>query len=157
MSTETETAHVDDGGAAAEPQLIRGVGLTGATTLNMIDMIGVGPFITIPLIVSAMGGPQAMLGWVLGALLVACDGLVWAELGAAFPEAGGPVRYLREMYGPRFGRLLPFLFVWQLTFSAPLSIASGCIGLSQYAAYLWPVLSSTLASHQFHLAIPLVG
>ena len=123
----------------------------------MIDMIGVGPFITIPLIIAAMHGPQAMLGWVLGALLVACDGLVWAELGATFPEAGGPVRYLREMYGPRFGRLLSFLFVWQLTFSAPLSIASGCIGLSQYAAYLWPALSVVLAAHQFHLAIPGIG
>ena len=50
------------------PHLIRGVGLGSATALNMIDMIGVGPFITIPLIVSAMGGPQAMLGWILGAI-----------------------------------------------------------------------------------------
>src|ERR1700731_4573758 len=103
------------------PGLAREVGLREATALNIIDMIGVGPFITIPLIIHAMHGPQAMLGWVLGALLVACDGLVWAELGASFPEAGGPVRYLREMYGPRFGQLLSFLFVWQLTFSAPLS------------------------------------
>ena len=77
-----------------EPQLIRGVGLWGATTLNMIDMIGVGPFITIPLIIAAMGGPQAMLGWILGALLVICDGLVWAELGAALPGSGGSYRYL---------------------------------------------------------------
>src|SRR5215510_9857965 len=138
-------------------QLVRGIGLWQATALNMIDMIGVGPFITIPLIVAAMHGPQAMLGWVLGALLVACDGLVWAELGSTFPEAGGPVRYLREMYGPRFGKLLSFLFVWQLTFSAPLSIASGCIGLSQYAAYLWPALSEVLASHQFHLRLPGIG
>src|SRR6266568_6546349 len=83
-----------------EQQLIRGVGLWGATTLNMIDMIGVGPFITIPLIVAAMGGPQAMLGWILGALLVICDGLVWAELGAALPGSGGSYRYLAEIYGP---------------------------------------------------------
>src|SRR5712691_336689 len=138
-------------------RLVRGIGLWQATALNMIDMIGVGPFITIPLIIAAMHGPQAMLGWVLGAALVACDGLVWAELGATFPEAGGPVRYLREMYGPRVGRLLSFLFVWQLTFSAPLSIASGCIGLSQYAAYLWPALGVVLASHQFHLSMPAIG
>ena len=96
----------------SQPHLVRGIGLGSATALNMIDMIGVGPFITIPLIIAAMHGPQAMLGWVLGAALVACDGLVWAELGATFPEAGGPVRYLREMYGPRAGRLLSFLFVW---------------------------------------------
>src|SRR5256712_14169628 len=85
----------------AEPQLIRGVGLWGATTLNMIDMIGVGPFITIPLIIAAMGGPQAMLGWILGALLVICDGLVWAELGAALPGSGGSYRYLGGVYGAR--------------------------------------------------------
>ena len=143
--------------ASGSGQLIRGIGLWQATALNMIDMIGVGPFITIPLIIAAMHGPQAMLGWVLGALLVSCDGLVWAELGATFPEAGGPVRYLREMYGPRYGKLLSFLFVWQLTFSAPLSIASGCIGLAQYAGYLWPALRTVLAAHEFHITIPAVG
>src|SRR5689334_7908581 len=86
--------------------LIRGVGLGSATALNMIDMIGVGPFITIPLIVSAMGGPQAMLGWILGAVFAMCDGLVWAELGAAMPGSGGSYNYLREIYGPgKLGRL----------------------------------------------------
>jgi APA family basic amino acid/polyamine antiporter len=144
-------------GRSAQGHLIRGIGLWQATALNMIDMIGVGPFITIPLIIAAMHGPQAMAGWLLGALLVACDGLVWAELGASFPEAGGPVRYLREMYGPRFGKLLSFLFVWQLTFSAPLSIASGCIGLSQYAGYLWPGLRTVLAAHIFNLHVPGIG
>ena len=73
-----------------EEKLIRGVGVAGATTLNMIDMIGVGPFITMPLIISAMGGPQAMIGWLVGALLVICDGLVWAELGSSMPASGGP-------------------------------------------------------------------
>src|SRR5881296_3274708 len=97
-----------------EPQLIRGVGLWGATTLNMIDMIGVGPFITIPLIIAAMGGPQAMLGWILGALLAICDGLVWAELGAAMPRAGGSYFYLKNIYGESgLGRLMSFLFIWQ--------------------------------------------
>ena len=97
----------------------------------MIDMRGVGPFITIPLIIAAMGGPQAMLGWILGAVLVMCDGLVWAELGAAMPGSGGPYHYLNEIYGKkRLGRLMSFLFIWQLTFSSPLSIASGCIGFA---------------------------
>src|SRR5215813_14533914 len=122
---------------AESNQLIRGISLPGAVSLNMIAMIGVGPFITIPLIVAAMGGPQAMIGWIFGALLVICDGLVWAELGAALPSSGGSYRYLREIYGAdKLGRLMSFLFIWQLTFSAPLSIASGCIGLSQYASYL---------------------
>jgi APA family basic amino acid/polyamine antiporter len=140
------------------PQLIRGVGLSSATALNMIDMIGVGPFITIPLIVAAMGGPQAMLGWILGAVLVICDGLVWAELGAAMPGSGGSYRYLREIYGPEGpGRLMSFLFIWQLTFSAPLSIASGLIGLSQYASFLWPELASTYAVREVRLMVPVLG
>src|SRR6267142_5027527 len=123
------------------PGLDRGMGLGSATVLNMIDMIGVGPFITLPLVVGAMGGPQAMLGWILGALLAVCDGLVWAELGAAFPQAGGSYQYLKRIYGPtRWGQLFAFLFVWQISFSAPLSIASGAVGVSQYAAYLFPTL-----------------
>ena len=130
-------------GDAGESHLIRGIGLGNATTLNMIDMIGVGPFITIPVIIAAMNGPQAMIGWIFGALLVMCDGLVWAELGAAMPGSGGSYRYLKEIYGPdKLGRLVSFLFIWQLTFSAPLSIASGCIGLASYASYIWPGLAN---------------
>ncbi len=143
---------------AAQPELIRGVGLASATTLNMIDMIGVGPFITMPLIVTAAGGPQAMLGWIVGAVLALCDGLVWAELGAAMPAAGGSYRYLKEIYGPKtLGRLLSFLFIWQLSFSAPLSIASGCIGLAHYAGFLWPGLDRTILAHTSHLGVPLLG
>jgi amino acid transporter len=106
----------------------------------MLDMIGVGPFITLPLLLTAMGGPQAMLGWIAGALLAVCDGLVWAELGAMMPEAGGSYRFLREIFPGGTGRFLSFLFVFQLMISAPLSVASGCIGLSQYAGYLAPAL-----------------
>jgi basic amino acid/polyamine antiporter, APA family len=140
------------------PQLIRGVTLGSATTLNMIDMIGVGPFITIPLIIAAMGGPQAMLGWILGAVLCICDGLVWAELGASMPGSGGSYRYLKEIYGPnRLGRMMSFLFIWQLTFSAPLSMASGCIGLSNYASYLSNSLSVTYFAQDFNLPVPMLG
>src|SRR4030088_155931 len=142
----------------ASPALIRGMGLASATALNMIDMIGVGPFITIPLIVGAMGGPQAMLGWIAGALFAVCDGLVWAELGAAMPGSGGSYRYLREIYGPqKFGRLISFLFIWQLSFSAPLSIATGCIGLAGYAAYYWPGLQTVYSAHDAALHIPWAG
>src|SRR5213594_1988253 len=133
-------------------ELIRGIGLPAAISLNMIDMIGVGPFITIPLIVAAMGGPQAMLGWIFGAVLCMCDGLVWAELGAALPESGGSYRYLKAIYNPeRLGKFMAFLFIWQLTFSAPLSIASGCIGLAQYAAFLFPALTTTYWQGNLHL------
>ena len=133
--------------AQPAPSLERKVGLGSAISLNMMNMIGVGPFITLPLVVAAMGGVLggwgAILGWVLGALIAMCDGLVWAELGAAMPEAGGSYAFLREIYGrDGAGRLISFLYIWQLGFTAPLSIASGCIGLAQYAAYLWPVLNA---------------
>jgi amino acid transporter len=143
---------------AVHSSLERGLGLGSATALNMIDMIGVGPFITIPLIVSAMGGPQAMLGWVLGAILAICDGLVWAELGAAMPGSGGSYWYLKEIYGPnKLGRIFSFLFIWQLSFSAPLSIASGAVGLSQYAAFFWPNLEHIWSTHTWGVKLPLAG
>lgn len=105
-------------------------------------MVGIGPYITIPLFLATMGGPQAMLGWFVGALLALCDGLVWSELGAALPKAGGSYNYLREAYGPRSaGRWLSFLMVWQIMFSAPLSVASGSIGFANYLHYLLPGLS----------------
>ncbi|HXY52948.1 MAG TPA: APC family permease [Terriglobales bacterium] len=138
--------------------LIRGMGLWSAVSLNMIDMIGVGPFITMPLIVSAMGGPQAMLVWVLGAGFAMCDGLVWAELGAALPASGGSYLFLKEIYGPKgLGRLISFLFIWQLSFSAPMSIASGCLGLAGYAAFFWPGLEHTYWSRTASVQLPLLG
>jgi basic amino acid/polyamine antiporter, APA family len=124
----------------------------------MIEMIGVGPFITLPLIVGAMGGPQSMLGWILGALFAICDGLVWAELGAAMPGSGGSYRYLREIYGPdRLGRVMSFLFIWQLSFSAPMSIATGALGLASYASYFWPGLERQFAVHRWSPQLPVVG
>ena len=125
---------------AENRQLHRSLGLLQATAMNMSNMIGVGPFVTIPLILAAMGGPQAMLGWVLGALLAVCDGMVWAELAAAVPTSGGTFEYLKVAYaGNRLGRLLPFLFIWQFILSGPLEIASGTIGFANYVTYLLPL------------------
>jgi len=108
----------------------------------MINMIGIGPFITIPLLLTALGGPQAMLGWLVALVIVICDGMVWSELGAAMPGPGGSFGYLREAFGrERYGRLMAFLFVWQFILSGPLEIASGYIGFSQYLGYMWQGLS----------------
>ena len=107
----------------------------------MSNMIGIGPFITIPLLMSSLGGggPQAMLGWLIAVLIAIPDGMVWSELGAAMPGSGGSYRYLREGFGPEtYGRLMAFLFIWQFIISGPLEIASGYIGFSQYVGYLWP-------------------
>jgi amino acid transporter len=108
---------------------------------NMLEMVGVGPFITLPLVIAAAGFQLSVWAWVLGAAVAVADGLVWAELGAAFPRAGGSYAFLREIYGEKkAGNWLSFLYVWQLSFSAPLSIASGCIGLSSFLAWFWPQL-----------------
>ncbi len=118
--------------------MVRRFGLLHATALNMTNMIGIGPFITIPLLMSALGGPQAMLGWAVALIIVLCDGMVWSELGAALPGSGGSFGYLRHGYGAAtVGRLMGFLFVWQFVLSGPLEIASGYIGFSQYLGYIW--------------------
>src|SRR6202035_3952834 len=104
----------------------------------MSNMVGVGPFITIPLIIASMGGPQCMLGWVLGAVLALCDGLVWSELAAGMPGTGGTYLHLRDaVRRTPVGGILPFLFIWQFIFSGPLEIASGFIGFAQYVGYFW--------------------
>lgn len=132
MASETETPR---GG-----ELERGLGLKEATALNMIDMVGIGPFITIPLVIGAMNGPQCIAAWVAGAVLSLLDGCIWAELGAAMPQAGGSYVFLREAYGPgRWGRLFSFLFIWQTMIQAPLVMASAAIGFAQYFTYLVPL------------------
>src|SRR6266496_4055904 len=118
--------------------LLRRFGLLQASALNMSNMIGVGPFITIPLLMSALGGPQAMVGWIVALLIAIPDGMVWSELGASMPGSGGTYTYLREAYGREtFGRLMAFLFIWQFILSGPLEIASGYIGFAKYAGYVW--------------------
>ncbi len=140
------------------PRLIRGMGLPGALAVNVISMIGIGPLITIPLVLTALHGPLSLVGWLAGAVLALCDGLVWAELGALLPGSGGTYGYLLEIFGrARFGRLLAFLFVWQTLFFAPLTLASGYIGFANYAGYLFPgIAASHAASTALAVAIGLV-
>ncbi|MBI3698414.1 MAG: amino acid permease, partial [Acidobacteria bacterium] len=120
-------------------EMHRRLGVLNATSINMSNMIGTGPFITIAGadgILATMMGPQALIGWLVGAVIALADGLVVAELGAAMPASGGNYVFLREGFGPRrWGRLMAFLFVWQFLFSGPLEIASGNIGLVQYLGY----------------------
>jgi amino acid transporter len=122
------------------PTLERRITLLPATALNMSNMIGIGPFITIPLLMTGLGGPQALAGWAVALVIVIADGLIWSELGAAMPGSGGTYQYLREGFGPRYGRLMAFLFIWQFILSGPLEIASGYIGFANYARYVWPAM-----------------
>jgi amino acid transporter len=127
---------------SASEKLIRGMDLVQSTAVNMLNMIGIGPFITIGVIISAMGGPQAILGWFLGAVFSVCDGMVYAELGAAMPGAGGAYIYFREAFNARsWGHLISFLFLWQMLFVAPLGISAASVGFADYMHYVIPSLT----------------
>ena len=140
-----------NGTIVADSRLKRGIGPVGAVATNVLNMVGVGPFITIPLALAAMGGPQAMVGWVLGAALCLCDGMVWAELGSAMPGSGGSYQYLLHSFGANgLGLPMSFLFLWQSLLTGPLSIASGAVGFSQYATFLFPGMSHW---HQILVAV----
>ncbi|MEV5239615.1 APC family permease [Streptomyces cinnamoneus] len=122
---------------------VRRIGLFQATAINMSQMCGIGPFVTIPLMVASFGGPQAVIGFVAGAVLALADGLIWAELGAAMPGAGGSYVYLRQAYQYRTGKLVPFLFVWTAMLFIPIGMSTGIIGFVQYLGYLWPGMGQT--------------
>ncbi|MER5450274.1 APC family permease [Streptomyces sp. NPDC002764] len=122
---------------------VRRVGQFQATAINMSQMCGIGPFVTIPLMVAAFGGPQAVIGFIAGTILALADGLVWAELGAAMPGSGGSYVYLRQAFQYRSGRLMPFLFVWTAMLFIPLIMSTGVVGFVQYLGYLAPDLTKT--------------
>lgn len=105
----------------------------------MIDMVGIGPFVVMPLVISMMGSQLFLWAWIFGAVIAFADGMVWSELGTKFPLAGGSYNFLKEAYGPKWGRLMSFLFVWQTCLQAPLVVASGAIGFAQYFSYLVPL------------------
>ncbi len=117
----------------------RELGLLQASAINMIDMVGIGPFIVLPLVIQYLQGPYFLYAWIAGALISFVDGLIWSELGSAYPAAGGSYNFLRQAYPGKSGKLMSFLFVWQTLIQAPLVAASGAIGFAQYFAYLVPI------------------
>ncbi len=125
--------------SSAAPVLKREISLLQATSINMIDMVGIGPFVVMPLVISMMGSHLFLWAWIFGAVIAFADGMIWSELGTKFPLAGGSYNFLKEAYGPQWGRLMSFLFVWQTCLQAPLVVASGAIGFSQYFSYLIPL------------------
>ncbi|MBT1703809.1 APC family permease [Chryseosolibacter indicus] len=127
-----------------ENKLERRLGLVQATAINMTDMVGIGPFITLPMVISIMNGPYFLYAWLAGAALSVIDAMIWSELGAAFPKAGGSYNFLKETYGKNgIGKLMSFLFVWQTMIQAPLVIASAAIGFAGYFSYLVPLTPVT--------------
>jgi amino acid transporter len=137
---ESAPAHLPE---SAQPELTKSLSLLQASAFNMSNMVGIGVFLTVPLILAELPGPQALLGWLVGAVLAICDGMIWCELGAALPGSGGSYLFLRETFGPhRWGRFLAFLFIWQFILSGPLEIASGSIGFADYFKYFAPQLGN---------------
>ena len=139
MKTEAGCAAAESG---IEPvRLPRRLGLLNAVSINMSNMVGTGPFITVPAILATMGGPQSLVAWGVGAILAIADGLVFAELGAAIPASGGSYIFLRECLGrQRWGHMMAWIFVWQFLFSGTLEIATSSIGMAEYTGFLWPKL-----------------
>ena len=127
-------------GTARQSHFHRSIGLFSGIAINMTQMCGIGPFITIPIMVATMGGPQAVIGWIAGAVLAVADGMVWAELGAAMPGSGGTYVYLREAFQYRTGKLMPFLFIWTVLLTIPLLMSTGIIGMVEYLGYFFPHL-----------------
>ncbi|MGQ0734803.1 MAG: APC family permease [Acidobacteriota bacterium] len=133
-----ETAVPPTDSRLARSQLERGMGLLPATATNIISMVGIGPFLTIPIMMAVMNGPHIMYAWIAGAFIALCDGLVYAHLGAALPGSGGPYLYLREAYKPfGLGRLMAFFFIFQTILVAPLSVAGGAVGFADYLGFVW--------------------
>ena len=98
-------------------------------------MFGTGPFITLPFLLDSVtpAGPHALIGYATAAGLCFVDSMVWAELGALWPESGGTQTYLlRTFGGGRLGELLAFLFTWQFLLAGPLEVASGFVAVSAY-------------------------
>ena len=114
----------------------RKINLLQATTINMIDMVGIGPFVVMPFVVSQFNSGLFLWAWVFGAITSVVDAMIWSELGAAYPLAGGTYNFHRIAYGAKYGKLMSFLFVWQTAIQAPLVVASGAIGFAQYLTYI---------------------
>jgi len=119
-------------------QLKREIGLLQATSINMIDMVGIGPFVMLSLVIRIVGSNLFLWAWIFGAVTAIVDGMIWSELGAAFPLAGGSYNFLKAAYGKKWGPLMSFLFVWQTCLQAPLVVASGAIGFATYFKFLVP-------------------
>lgn len=132
----------------SEPQLERKISLLQATAINMTDMVGIGPFVVLSVVAETMKGPWFLYAWIAGAVLSFVDAMIWSELGSTYPLAGGSYNFLKEGYGPNWGKLTSFLFVWQTMIQAPLVIASAAIGFAQYFSYLIPldVITSKMLS-----------
>jgi basic amino acid/polyamine antiporter, APA family len=122
--------------------LVRGLGLWSATAIVIGDMIGTGIFL-VPSDMARAVGSAAMVfaAWILGAVIVLFGAFCYAELGAAFPKAGGNYVYLNRGLGPLWG----FLFGWMSSFlERPVAMATLAAGFLRFSGFLFPVIATPL-------------
>lgn len=129
-------AHVVPTQPDLQLQTNRKINLLQATSINMIDMVGIGPFVVMPFVVSQFNNGLFLWAWIFGAFTAFADAMIWSELGARYPLAGGTYNFHRIAFGEKGGKLMSFLFVWQTAIQAPLVVASGAIGFAQYLSYI---------------------
>jgi basic amino acid/polyamine antiporter, APA family len=116
--------------------LVKGLGLTDATTIVVGSMIGSGIFLTSAESARLVGSPGWLLAaWALAGLLTVTGALCCAELAAMMPRAGGQYVFLREAYGPSLG----FLFGWSLFLVVQTgTIAAVAVAFARFAGVLVP-------------------
>jgi amino acid transporter len=117
----------------------RKINLLQATSINMIDMVGIGPFVVMPFVVAQFKDGLFIWAWIFGAITAFVDAMIWSELGAKYPLAGGTYNFNRIAFGEKGGRLMSFLYVWQTSIQAPLVMASAAIGFAEYLTYIVPM------------------
>jgi amino acid transporter len=140
---------------STDQSLTRGLGLWQATAVNITQVVGAGVFATIPLILKDLPGPYALLAWLVAGVLILCDSMIWGELGAALPAAGGSYHFLLESYGrSKWGRLMAFLFVWQILISGPIEVGSGLVAAAQFSTAL-PGVEDYNARHSVSASVSL--
>src|SRR5215469_16014681 len=124
------------------PQLVRGLGLWAAMAIVIGDTIGTGIFLVSSDMARAVGSATLVLvAWILGGLIVLLGAFCYAELGAAFPEAGGPYVYLTQGLGPLWG----FLFGWMSSFlERPVGMATLAAGFVRFLGFFFPMLATPL-------------
>jgi amino acid transporter len=124
------------------PDLIRGLGLWSATAIVIGDTIGTGIFLVTSDMARAVGSAALVFAaWLIGGVIVLFGAFCYAELGAAFPKAGGPYVYLTRGLGPLWG----FLFGWMSSFlERPVAMATLAAGFLRFLGFLFPIVSTPL-------------
>ncbi len=138
MSTPSQTSSTQPG--SADDQLVKGIGLWGATFLVIGNVIGSGIFLTTGGMIAELPSTSLLLAaWVAGGLLAMAGGLTYAEMGAMYPRSGGLYVFLSEAYGPATG----FLFGWAcMLVILTGSIGTVAVGFAEYFSYFFPSLST---------------